>query len=645
MTSTSAYVPLLGDDCASTAVVPTPHCEYHLDDFLSSGGDLTTPADLLATLIAAVTYVGGAGGGVICFPPGEFTITALEETQINPDEGAGLTLTDEMSNITFRGSRTTLKPASNKVEMFVINGAENTVFENFIFDNSDNGVLQDEVKPSDQTPGGGVAGLGNAANCAIRQYSGPNLTVLNCTGLEFHTVVGYIGDYTDDQELSGTVIVDGLYADGCVFGLLAEQPEHFRYVNSTYINGVASNNASSNDPGHGCYLANRLGAVPLSVVVDNIVGENNKSFAVKVRKGDNPVLSNITVTNSHRGVTVENCQPTLTNINIKLENIFPSDTRAIGLKLCNVGYTRTSNVKVDISGCDAWAVKVIPTVDLDGTDPEDPQDTNPTAPDWWNVNNNLSGITMINDLTASPDKRWLVCQNQVDLVLDEPVAYVTENTTSDKPVVYIDNCVRSLVHRPKRRAAAAGSPTGSDLLVGITATSTGTKVEYSRADLDVAPTASTVNDAGTGTIVERVDGLITGTWTPAPTFVTVGDFVATNVTTTGSWYARRANEVTVACRLKFDCTQTTSSGAFRITGFPYAANGFSNEFASAVGMHKNFTLATGDVGVVIGNGETFFTLRTNAAGGAGVGPLVAANLPTTANVEIGFQITFRITET
>lgn len=570
--------------------------------------------------------------------------------EANTEEGYGILLTSAHSNIKFRGAGkgiTFIKPTTNTIEMFVQLGASNIVFEGITFDNSDNGVLQGELKPGVKVPGSGIAGLGNAANCAIRQYDGASTTVRDCAGLEFHTIFGYVGDYTDDQILSGTATADGLDADGCVFGFLAEQPRHFRYVNSTYINGVNSTNAAgspnNSDPGHGCYLANRLGDTPLSVIVDKITGYNNQSFTVKIRKGVNPVISNVTVNDSHRGVTVENCQPTLSNINIKLARIYPADTRAIGLKLCNVGHTRTSNVKVDISECDAWAVKVIPTVDLDGTDPEDPQDTNPTAPDWWNVDNQLDGITMINDLSESPDKRWLVCQNQVDLVLNEPVAYVTSDRDSDKPVVYIDNCVRSLVKRPKRRSDP--SALGAELLVGITSTSVDTRVEYSRADLDVAPTASTINDAGTDTIVERVDGSITKTWTPVPTFATVGNFAATNVTTTGSWYIRRADEVRVACRLKFDCTQTTASGAFRITGFPYAANGFSNEFVSAVGLHKNLTLASGDVGVVIGNGETFFTLRTNAAGGAGVGPLTASvNFPTTPNVEIGFEITFRITE-
>ena len=306
------YVPayLTANSTTTRGETSSCSCTYCLEDF----GPIDTAANVTETILAAAAEVGALGGGVICFPNQTLSMDALEETAVAAHEGAAVVLTDEMSNITFLGNRTTLRPVSNAIEMFVINGAENITFEGFTFDNSLNGVLQDEIKPSGKTPGGGIAGLGNAANCAIRQYSGANLTVRNCKGIEFHTVVGYTGDNDDDQVLSGTVIVDGLHADGCVFGLLAEQPEHLFYVNSTYINGIASNNASSNDPGHGVYLANRLGANPYSVKVDNINGYNNTSFTVKIRKGDNPVISNVTVTNCHRGVTVENCQPTLSNI-------------------------------------------------------------------------------------------------------------------------------------------------------------------------------------------------------------------------------------------------------------------------------------------------------------------------------------------
>src|SRR5690606_24892250 len=142
---------------------------------------------------------------------------------IGTDEGPAITLDASRSGVTIFGAgrgRTVLKSASNKVEMFLQDGATDITFANLSFTNP-SGALTNQVKPGSNTPGGGVAGLGNVANCAIREASGGGLSVFGVDFSDFVCSIHYIGDASDDSVTLGDLYIDDVSFTRGSFGVLA----------------------------------------------------------------------------------------------------------------------------------------------------------------------------------------------------------------------------------------------------------------------------------------------------------------------------------------------------------------------------------------------------------------------------------------
>jgi hypothetical protein len=134
-------------------------------------------------------------------------------------------------------------------------------------------------------------------------------------------------------------------------------------------------------------------------------------------------------------------------------------------------------------------------------------------------------------------------------------------------------------------------------------------------------------------------GYETGTFTPALTFATPGDFSATYSVQYGS-YQRVGNMVTVVIALSTSAfTHTTASGACSVTGLPYtSANVSGNEAVLACrwsGITKaNYT----DVYGQVGSNASTIGLRTSGSGQAAAN-VNAADMPT------GGSIILRLTGT
>jgi hypothetical protein len=647
MTSTTAYTPLLGEDCASTAVVPTPHCEYHLDDF----GPLTTAEEVVTTFNTAATYVGGKEGGVICWPPGELDFTAFPDTAVGTDEGAGLMMTAGMSNITIRGSRTTIKLASNMLEAFVIDGAENTVIEGFIFDNSANGVLQNQVKVDDKIPGGGVVGLGNAANCAIRQYSGANLTVQDCEFIQIHTCCNYFGDHTDNQVRSGTVTFQRNRSDGCCFGLLASQPEHIVCSENGWFNGIDSVlSTAARDPGHLLYINDTFGLHPYTVTAIGNYGRNHSSSVLKMRKGIRQVATGNVFHDVHRGIESHRSQTCDISGNTIGLGVHSVDANNSGIEVtgCEQSGVVASN-NIDRSGTGAYGIRLRPAVYAGpGTDDPNGDDQDDEPGDSASPLNNVrvSGNQIVDDLSGdAPREGFISVLGMTGGVVKDNDAIITGNVALVGSVFKFSDCHFTRASHNSRQSAAASTPSGSDRLYTVDAFCTAMRLGWERGDIDVAPTTFTITDDAADTTVVRTDGIETVAWSPTLSFVTPGNFSAVNFSSAGSWIEKRGEMVVAHCELSFDTNAyTTAAGLLKIS-FPYAADTFGVSFHDAVGFHQGITLATDDVGVLIGNTATFFTLRRNAAGGVGAG-LDITNFPaSTAGFKLGFAIPLRITET
>lgn len=600
-------------------------------------GDLTTPQGFTQALVDAVAYLMRYGpGGVIYIPAGDFTMGVLPENEVGPNDGPGVILRTGVRGITFRGAgrgATIIRPIANTVEMFCMLGATDIAFEDM--DIVGTTILQNQVKPNPIVPATGVAGLGNGANCFVRVGKPGNLAVSRCRIRTISHCIHYIGDWEDDTVLGGTIAVTDLEVDGFTFCVLALQYAHGTLSNIIAMNGVNSIDADgTSDPGHTFYGANRSGAVPLTLTISDMSAYNCYSSGVKIRKGKSVTVTNVAVDQCGRGFDIENLFTfTLSNAAVRLSAPTPDSFRS-GLHLIGLANYEVSNLVIDRSGVDALGVEIEEGLGL-GSAPH-------------NRYGRLRGIKVIDDFVGNTTLAAVIVEGQYDLDIEEPTFVTTSNIANTAEVVDLRDCTRVSVIRAKRRSELGGNPAGSDLLVRVRAGCLDCHVEWARNDLQVAPTPSTINNGGTNTTIARVDGTQTIAWTPVVTFATPGDFVPT-YTEQAAWLKIDGGEwATVGVRLTFSTNNYggTVAGVLQITGAALlAADALGAPFENALARYANIAVTSESLGVRITNGVNYFTLRDNDLGGAG-GILDTANFPPlTADISIGFEITFRFTET
>ena len=151
-------------------------------------------------------------------------------------------------------------------------------------------------------------------------------------------------------------------------------------------------------------------------------------------------------------------------------------------------------------------------------------------------------------------------------------------------------------------------------------------------------------DKDTGNVTFPVGVGETGTFTPAATFATMGDFSPTHITQLGN-YMRIGNLVQFSLMLEFDTNAfTTASGNFRITGLPFTARTDATQFWYPVSGRFS-KIDFGGAGrlpiPVIKHGTTFcevFLLAT-AAFGNNVG--ITHVVPSTTNIICQIQGVYR----
>jgi hypothetical protein len=438
----------------------------------------------------AADAAGAAGGGIVLLPPGTYL---LDSSAVAAHEGTAVTLGAGDSLITFRGSGrgvSVLKPASNKIEMFLQNEGTDIVFEDLTFDNSANGQLQSQTKPGTYTVAGGVAGYGNAANCAIRQVRGANLTVRRVDFHDFTCDVEYIGDFDDDQVLSGTVAQEDVFHDGCCFGLLASQPEYiFNTGKMRSADIVKSTNADlSEDPGHELYVTNRPGAHPKHIYIQDSYAENGHSSSIKIRKGETVEFGSITSYLCGRGPEIWGAkQITGGRVNSVLAEVDLADTNSSGLELTDCGPAEIGTVFVDVNGVNAWGVRV--------------RASDPVA--WSNANIRLSNVTVKTDNSGTTGKAAVIIEDQTDFDLVNFRLLHDGSTASTKYPVDVRDCTRARINRPSRIAPDA--PSDAAWLVSFDVDCVDCAVSYSGQDLTTSATTATISNLGTDTSIVRVD--------------------------------------------------------------------------------------------------------------------------------------------
>lgn len=444
-------------------------------DFGAVGDGITNDAPAVQTAV-------NSGAKNIYFPEGTYLFNS---NSVATGEGACVILTSSHDNVNFIGKNATIKSATNKLQLFCINGADNVTFDGFVFDNSANGLLQNQVKVSGYgVPNGGVAGNGNSANAAIPLFDGSGLTVQNCEFIEFVLGIYYIHDYTDDQVLGGHLYSLNNVFRGCVQGHLIDTPESYEIDSCrAYDNDDSVNADASIDPGHLVYVTNRDGAVPENGVVSNIFDTNGKSSAIKIRKGRNLAVSNFVSYQSSRGLEIFNVQEgVVTNCAITLATV-GTTTNNSAIEMTDCGGLRLSNVFLDIRNIDAWGFRIRKDLDIEP---------------YQNKNWSISNITVLADYSTYVGKAAIVLNDQTQYLIDNARWVVEGSTPNTRRFIEVASSTYGVIRNPSATFVDTAASVG---YVTLTSTTTDNTVLLNKYDMPVFSAGSIYGDAGTNNII------------------------------------------------------------------------------------------------------------------------------------------------
>jgi hypothetical protein len=474
----------------------------------SAAAGLTNAATLVAAkAAAAAASVALVGGIAILIPGGTYY---LRSDSVASNEGTVCEFEAGDDNITIRGAGrglTILKPTSNKIEIFLQNGADNITIEDLSFDNDTR--LTEQTDSGAIVAGdvaGGVAGYGNGANCPIRQVRGAGTTARRVHFEGFDTCVHHVGDVDDQAVLDGTVTIEDCTFDDYCFGLLAHQPEHIRMLgDNRSSNCVASvDDVAAEKPGHMLYVTNRDGAHPKSVYVESAYGENDHSSVIKIRKGETVEFGRIVSYLNGRGPEIWGAKRiTGGSVNTVLAETDAGDTNASGLELTDCGPAEIDNVFVDVNGVNAWGVRV--------------RADDPYA--WSNTNIRLANVTVKSANAGTTGKAAIILEDQTDFSLDNFRFLHSGSTAATRYPVDVRDCTRARINRPSH--FAPDGPSDAENLVSFDVDCVDCSVAYSGQDLSTSATGDTISDLGTNTSIVRTDSALANHW-GAGEFTTYG---------------------------------------------------------------------------------------------------------------------------
>jgi hypothetical protein len=325
--------------------------ESKLQDVVSVK-DFGAVGDGVADDTAAIRAAINANSKCILFPPGTYKVNS---DSVATSVGTCFTLVAANSGTWFKGESATIKPASNKIQIFAINGATGCKFSGLAFDNSANGILQNQTVGIHSI----IGGSGNAANTAIGHYLGTDLKIDDCSFNNFNTGLYYIANIVDNLVLGGLVTVTNSSFDGCAFGILANTPKVLQLDTIHNKNNVDSVDSGGVDPGHLLYVTDRSGGFPEEIVINNITDTNGQSSCLKVRKGRSVSISNVSIQGSHKGIEIANTLTgSITACSIALANVAGGQTNRNALDIGDCGPIIVSGISIDIRQQDAWGIRV-----------------------------------------------------------------------------------------------------------------------------------------------------------------------------------------------------------------------------------------------------------------------------------------------
>ena len=443
-----------------------------------------------------------------------YTIDADPVTRLSVGEGTGVWLKSQHSGARiFCAGRATIRPSSQRVEMFAQDGANDVTFEGIHFDNPF-GVLQNMPKGTGGSlPNVGVAGRGNGANLAVGQFRGNNLTIRRSTFTAWNLATVYTGDADNKLVAVGNFTLEDVAFIGCAFGSLPRSPFDIHWTRVSNIGNVDSFNLDgSMDPGHAIYVTDRSAAQPEIINLTDCTDLDGANSGFKIRKGGSVSFLGITSFNSGNG-GIEVFQVdrlVLGNINVKVK-AGTTVANASGIKITDARSIESSNVVVDVRGADAWGLRV-------GAELAGPND---------NKRFRLGGVTVVYDHAASPGKAPIIMGNVSDALIDAPRFLHLGTIAGSRHPIDLRGCTRVKVRHPEHIAPDA--PSDANRLVSLDATCNACTIEAYTSGISVAWNTNTVLDSGTGTVY-RIDGLLNRD-RRVPTGLTVVDATGAITTT------------------------------------------------------------------------------------------------------------------
>lgn len=447
-----------------------------LDFGAITGGAVETQDAIRAAI------VGARGHKKLILGPHRYLVTSQS---VGPDEGDVFTLTEEDSGLLIDGQGATLVHKSNRLQVFVCMGAKDVSFRGITFDNSANGLIQNTAKGAPM-PNGGVAGIGNNANAAIVGLESDGLSVRDCEFRSINLATGYDADYQDDQVQRGHFDASNLRFINCCFGMLINTPATYRIDRCESYQTKDSINAESEDPGHMIYVTDRQGAVPKSGIITNIYDEGGESTVIKVRKGDNVVISDVSSYGSRRGIELWGIKTgSLTNAVVELGDLGGNNNSC--LELVDCGDFVVSGGSLNFERIDAWGIRV--RSDLDNLP-------------HHNRGISIIGVSMVADFSGngSPGKAPVFVSNQREFFISHPKITINGSVQSIRAAVDIrGSSQRGIINRPAVFYEDWGT-TGRELVrfEGTTFDNRAIVSAYDSPDIRINPPVTMVVDDSAG---------------------------------------------------------------------------------------------------------------------------------------------------
>jgi len=402
------------------------------------------------------------------------------------------------------------------------------------------------------------AGAVSVAHAAIEHMNGDDLTISGGTLEDWTQSIAFRGSTVDANTRSKNFRVFNTKFNKHDYGIVARQ------MDGGEIRTVSGTNAqkTTTDAPHLVYISDRVATRTRQLIIaDCIERDNASSSGFFVRNVNSPLLSNLKVSRSPRGIEVEYCTDPLIigcSVTDPIDNFTADAEQALyTIKDCEGGKIEASYGEIPNS-VSAYGLVVGITAAAGATQRA-----------FEVVNVTLK--TSLNNVPTTTLKPAILLDRATQTIIDG-FHYILGGPNSTYPIQTASGTTDTRIVRPKLTVRGTSSPQ----LLRTIAGSSGAVLEVDKVLWPTWHATNSISDLGSGSQISRVDGQTSGTWTPTLGFntggtLTNGTFAPTGITANGHW-VRRGDRVTIAFYVRFSANAFTGAGTtFQLGGLPFTA--------------------------------------------------------------------------